>query len=184
MVRFIENETCFKDLFTVTKKIIVDDRGYIERLFCPNDLKCWKNRPIKQVNRTFTKAKGTIRGLHFQEKPYLEAKFIYCLKGKVMDVALDLRTDSKTFGQVFSLILSEKDHNSVLIPEGFAHGFQTLSENVEMLYFHSNYYSSTHEAGINAFDPLLKISWQLPCSNISGRDRKFMNLQNFKRIRL
>lgn len=184
MVRFIESETCFKDLFTVTKKPIADDRGYIERLFCPNDLKCWKNRSIKQINRTFTKAKGTIRGLHFQEAPYLEAKFIYCLKGKVMDVALDLRAESKTFGQVFSLILTDKDHNSVLIPEGFAHGFQTLSANVEMLYFHSNFYSSTHEAGVNAFDPLLEISWQLPCSHISERDRKFMNLQNFKRLRL
>ena len=162
MVRFIESETCFKDLFTVTKKRIADHRGYIDRLFCPNELKCWKNRPVKQVNRTFTKTTGTIRGLHFQEAPYLEAKFIYCLKGKVMDVAVDLRTDSKTFGQVFSIILTDNDHNCILIPEGFAHGFQTLSENVEMLYFHSNYYSSTHEAGINAFDPVLKISWQLP----------------------
>ena len=182
MVRFIESETCFKDLFTVTKKRIADDRGYIERLFCPNELKCWKNRPIKQVNRTFTKTAGTIRGLHFQEAPYLDAKFVYCLKGKVMDVAVDLRTDSKTFGQVFSVILTDNDHNSIFIPEGFAHGFQTLSENVEMLYFHSNYYSSTHEAGVNAFDPMLKISWKLPCSQISERDRKFLNLKNLKRI--
>ena len=182
MIRFIESETCFKDLFTVTKKRIADDRGYIERLFCPNELKCWKNRPIKQVNRTFTKTTGTIRGLHFQKAPYLEAKFVYCLKGKVMDVAVDLRTNSKTYGQVFSVILTDNDHNSILIPEGFAHGFQTLSENVEMLYIHSNYYSSTHEAGVNAFDPLLKIAWKLPCSQISERDRKFLNLKNLKRI--
>lgn len=180
MRRFIENETRFEGLFSVTKNTRSDERGYFERLFAPSELKCWANRPVIQVNRTFTKSKGTIRGLHFQKPPFLEAKFICCTKGSIMDVALDLRKKSKTFKQTFTTKLDEKKHDAIFIPEGFAHGFQTLSDNVEVLYFHSNEYAPTHEAGINAFDPSLKISWQLLCKSISERDAELMKLDDFE----
>ena len=179
MGRFIENETHFEGLFTVTRNMICDERGYFERLFSPKDLNCWENRPVKQVNRSFTKSKGTIRGLHFQNHPFLEAKFICCIKGEVMDVALDLRKTSKTFGNVYSTKLHEKKQDAILIPEGFAHGFQALSENVELLYFHSSDHKPKHERGINPFDPSLQISWQLPCVNISERDSKLMEIADF-----
>ena len=180
MPKFIEEKTHFDGLFTVTKTTITDNRGYFERLFSPKELQCWGNRPVLQVNRTFTKIKGTIRGLHFQNPPFLEAKFIYCIKGVVMDVALDLRETSKTFRQVYSTKLDEKKHNALLIPEGFAHGFQTLSDNVEILYFHSNDHAPMHEDGIHALDPSLNIAWQLPCANLSERDRQLRKIQDFK----
>lgn len=182
MNKFNENETPFNGLFTITKNIIGDDRGYLERLYCTEELLSWGNRKVAQVNRTFTEKRGTIRGLHFQKPPFLEAKLICCLAGAVMDVALDLRLGSITFGQVFIIELEAEKHNAVLIPEGFAHGFQTLTPAVEMLYFHSEVYSSSHESGINVFDESLKINWQLPCTQISDRDKSFKIFGEFEGI--
>lgn len=178
MSKFLEQETIFSGLFTVTKKIMGDNRGYLERLYCMNELRCWNNRPIAQVNHTYTKNKGTIRGLHFQHHPYSEAKFICCLRGKVMDVALDLRTDSTTYGQFYIIQLTAEKHNAILIPEGFAHGFQTLTNDVEMLYFHSQCYSPAAEGGVNAFDQRLNVPWALPCTQMSERDKLFPSFQH------
>lgn len=180
MIRFSEKPTIINGLFSVTKNIIGDDRGYFERLFCLNDLKCWSNRPIAQVNRTFTSKKGTIRGLHFQNPPNVEAKFICCLSGSVTDVALDLRQNSKTYGHTFIIELDSQKHNAILIPEGVAHGFQTLSNDVEMLYFHSNFYAPDNEAGVNILDDSLSIKWKFPCTQISERDKTFPFFKNFE----
>ena len=180
MSRFSENPTIIKGLFSVTKNIISDDRGYLERLFCLKDLKCWSDRPIAQVNRTFTSKRGSIRGFHFQYPPKAEAKFVCCLSGSVTDVALDLRLNSKTYGQTFIIELDAQKHNAVLIPEGVAHGFQTLSNDVEMLYIHSNFYSPDYEAGVNILDESLSISWKFPCTQISERDKMFPFFKNLK----
>ena len=180
MNRFIEIAEKIPGVFSIRKNILGDSRGYLERLFCASELSSWAARPVAQVNRTFSSKKGTVRGLHFQRHPFCEAKLICCLKGKVMDYALDLRKNSKTFGQTFTIELSSKSHNSVLLPEGVAHGFQALTDNVEMLYFHSHPYKSDHEAGVNMLDLDLGIKLPLNCTNISDRDLKLPSFKELK----
>jgi len=126
--------------------------------------------PISQVNQTVTKSRGTVRGLHYQRKPFAEIKLISCLKGKVWDVAVDLRKDSPTFLQWHSEELSSENHRALLIPEGFAHGFQTMSDDCELLYMHTAQYTREAEAGIRPNDPRLQISWPLEIYEISKRD--------------
>ena len=151
-----------------------DERGYLERIFCSRELKkIMSNKKIVQVNRTFTKKKGTIRGMHYQKKPFQETKIIQCIKGKILDIAVDLRKSSKTFLKHTSIYLDSKKPNSLIIPEGFAHGFQTLTNNVELLYFHTNFYNPKYESGLNPLDKLLSIDWPLNCKYLSERDCNF-----------
>ena len=182
MNRFDEVETEIGGVFTISRKAIGDERGYLERLFCIAELNCWSNRNISQVNKTLTAKKGTVRGLHFQYQPYAEAKLISCLRGSVLDFALDLRDGSPTFGQIFTIELNASLHNAVLLPEGVAHGFQTLTDNVEMLYFHSQPYAAEFEAGINILDQSLGIKLPLSITVISERDRKFPLFQKLKGV--
>lgn len=156
-----------------------DNRGSFERLFCPETLQGWKNRPIKQINKSTTKSSGTIRGLHFQHAPYAEAKLITCLRGEVFDVAVDVRYGSPTFGKTFAVLLSESNNKSVIIPEGFAHGFQSLTDNVELVYIHSEFYNRSFEGGVNCFDKDLGIKWPLKCKAISEKD---LNLKGLNQI--
>lgn len=163
--------TSISSLKVIQRKTVKDDRGYFERLFCNEALKTFlSEKGIVQINHTLTKQCATVRGMHFQIPPYAEMKLVSCLKGEVYDVAIDLRQDSPTFLKVHAEILSADDHKTLLIPEGFAHGFQTLTDNCEMLYFHTNYYHPQSERGINALDPLLNIQWPLPISFCSDRD--------------
>jgi dTDP-4-dehydrorhamnose 3,5-epimerase len=182
MVRFEEKPTKIEGIYTVSKKIIGDERGHLERLFCVNELSCWSNRPVKQVNKTYTEKRGTIRGFHFQKPPKVEAKYICCLNGKVSDFALDLRKNSATFGEIFQIELDANLHNAVILPEGVAHGFQTLTENVEMLYFHSEFYDPAMESGVNILDELLELDFELPCSVISERDKTFRPLSEIEGV--
>lgn len=184
MIRFEEKSTNIDGIFTISKKIIGDERGYLERLFCVNELSCWYNRPVVQVNKTYSEKKGTIRGFHFQKPPKAEAKYICCIKGKVSDFALDLRKTSKTFGKIFQIELDANLHNAVILPEGVAHGFQTLTDNVEMLYFHSEFYQPEMESGVNILDTSLELDFKLPCSIISERDKKFKLLSEIEGLTL
>jgi dTDP-4-dehydrorhamnose 3,5-epimerase len=140
-------------------------------MFCAEELHTigW-TRSIAQINRTLTSARGTLRGMHFQQPPHAEMKLVSCLRGEVLDVAVDVRTDSPTFLQWHAEVLSADNHTSLLIPEGFAHGFQTLSDEVEMLYLHSTFYAPGSEAGLNPQDPRLGIVWPLSVAAISDRD--------------
>lgn len=180
--RFIEIPTEFSDLYEIKKKSLSDNRGFFERVFCVEELTCWNNRAVVQVNRTLTKKKGTIRGLHFQYPPFCEAKFVACLRGCILDVVLDLRRASKTFGKLFTIRLDAKINNGLVIPEGFAHGFQTITDEVEMLYFHSKKYSPKHESGVNVFDKELNVPWELPCSEQSQRDKTLLNFQEIEAL--
>lgn len=182
MIRFVENNTDIDGVLVIEKKIIGDHRGYLERAFCCSELKGWGKKPVVQVNRTYTSKKGTMRGFHFQYPPFSESKFICCLRGAVMDVALDIRRNSDTFGQCFVIELDAAKHNAVIIPEGVAHGFQTLTDDVEMLYFHSNFYSAENEAGLNMFDAELPFKWELACSQVSERDKGFPKLSSIEGI--
>ena len=127
-------KTKIKDLTVVDIKSISDSRGFFQRIFCERELSgLLKNKNIVQLNRSFTKKSGSVRGLHFQNPPFAECKLVFCLKGEVYDVAVDLRMKSKTFLKHHSEILNEKNNRMMIIPEGFAHGFQTLSKNTELI---------------------------------------------------
>jgi dTDP-4-dehydrorhamnose 3,5-epimerase len=184
MQRFKINKTCLLDLFFVDLKPLKDNRGYLKRLYCNDEfINIMGNKPISQINYTFTKKKGSLRGLHYQIKPFSEKKIITCIKGEVYDVAVDLRKNSSTFLKYFSIILSEKNNKMIIIPEGFAHGFQTLKDNSEMMYFHSKPFSSKSERGINSLEPKLNIKWPLKFTQISARDKNHSFLKlDFKGI--
>ncbi len=164
--------------FTGAKKIKrrknQDERGYLSRLFCFEELKRKKiSFNIKQINLTLTKKKGTIRGLHYQLPPHSEIKIVTCIKGEIFDVIVDLRKGSPTFLKKYSLKLSQKNMKSLVIPKGFAHGFQALKDNCEILYFHSASYKPAFEDGLNFNDPKLSIKWPLKLEKISKRDKSF-----------
>jgi dTDP-4-dehydrorhamnose 3,5-epimerase len=169
--RFTISRTPLDGLTLLVRKPMGDDRGFLERLFCTSDLsEVLSGRSIEQVNRTFTAKRGAVRGLHFQNAPHAETKFVTCLRGRVFDVAVDLRRGSRTFLQWHSEVLAEDDHRTLVIPEGFAHGFQTLTETCELLYFHTAAYQPSAESGVNIRDPRLGIQWPETITEISARD--------------
>jgi dTDP-4-dehydrorhamnose 3,5-epimerase len=130
-----------------------------------------------QDNQSHSKH-GVIRGLHFQNSPYTETKIISCIKGKIWDVAVDLRKNSPTFMNYFAVELSENQHVSVLVPEGFAHGFQSLTDNCQIIYFNTSNYNPNSEGGINALDPRISIKWPIEISFRSIRDTEHQYLKN------
>ncbi len=171
--RFDIIETPLQGLKIIQRKPLGDSRGYLERLFCQADCADLLNgKTISQINHTLTSTTGTIRGMHFQLPPFSETKFVQCLKGDVYDVAVDVRADSPTFLRWYAEILSAANHKTFLIPEGFAHGFQTLTEDCEMLYFHTSPFNSNADAALNALDPMLAIQWPLPVTEQSTRDKE------------
>ena len=166
---------------------LADARGHLMRLFCEDALAAlgWKGkRHICQANHTLTRHKATIRGLHFQHPPHAETKIVTCLRGAVFDIAVDLRQNSPTYLQWAGVELTAENRRAYHIPEGFAHGFQTLTDDVEMLYFHSAPYVPDAEGGLNALDPLLNISWPLPAGNMSDRDKALPRANEFTGLTL
>lgn len=169
--RFTVQKTHLSELVIVERKPLGDSRGYLERMFCINELQdVFGDRDVVQINHTLTQSKGTVRGMHFQHMPNAEMKLVSCIRGAAFDVAVDLRKDSPTFLQWHAEILSEENHKTFAIPEGFAHGFQTLTDNCEMLYLHTAVYTPSTEAGVNPKDAKLAITWPLPITEISSRD--------------
>lgn len=128
-------------------------------------------KPIVQINHTLTIRKGTVRGMHFQYPPHAEAKIVSCLSGKIFDVVLDIRRKSETFLHWHGEELSGENRQSLYIPEGFAHGFQALSDNCELLYLHTAPYTKNAEGAFNTIDPRLAIRWPLPITEMSERDK-------------
>jgi dTDP-4-dehydrorhamnose 3,5-epimerase len=148
-----------------------DARGFLSRLFCLEELGGFGwTKPIMQITHSCTIQRGTVRGLHFQYPPHAEIKLVSCLRGEAWDVAVDVRAGSKTFLRWHAEHLSTDNGRALLIPEGFAHGFQALTDNVEMLYCHSAAYTPSSEAGLNPKDPKLDIDWPLPLTQLSARD--------------
>ena len=169
--RFTAHVTPLEGLAVISRKTLSDDRGFLSRLFCEEDLVPfgWQGH-IAQLNETGTRHKGTVRGMHFQHPPHAEIKLVTCTRGRVLDIAVDIRTQSPTFLQHVAIELSEDNACSLLIPEGFAHGFQALTDDVRMIYAHSKPYAAASEGGLNPQDPALGIGWPLPVVNLSSRD--------------
>ena len=183
MSHFTLQPTDLPGVTLVQRRIIGDARGYLGRMFCAEELAAvgWQAGPA-QVNRTLTSQKGAVRGMHFQYPPHAEKKLVSCLRGAVFDVAVDLRAGSATFGQWTGAILSDDNRHSLHIPEGFAHGFQALTEDAELLYCHSTFYAPDHEAGVLATDPDLGIDWPEPITQQSDRDLGLARLSGIRPI--
>jgi dTDP-4-dehydrorhamnose 3,5-epimerase len=148
-----------------------DTRGFLSRIFCAEELSLagW-HKPISQINHTHTAQRGTVRGLHFQYPPHAEMKLVSCLRGAIWDVVVDLRAGSPTFLHWHAHELSEINNLALLIPEGFAHGFQTLTDDCELIYLHSTAHVAVAEGGLNPHDPLLSIVWPLHITELSVKD--------------
>lgn len=161
-----------------------DDRGFFARLFCAREFEAQGLAAVfVQVNTSFSTAAGTLRGLHFQRKPMADAKLVRCLRGAIFDVIVDLRAGSATYGQWTSVELDEDNRAMIYVPQGFAHGFQTLRPDTELLYFHSQFYAPDHEGGLAYNDPQLAIPWPLPVLGLSPRDAAFPTLDALEPVR-
>lgn len=170
--------TDFEGLWVIETESKSDGRGFLTRLFCKNEFSEINFlKEFVQENLTLTRTKGTFRGFHYQLPPHSEAKLVRCISGKVTDFVIDLRKNSKTFLKSFSVELDSSKLNMILIPEGFAHGFQTLTDNCFMLYLHSNFYNPSFEQGIRYNDPAIKFELMLPVTEISERDKNHALIQ-------
>jgi dTDP-4-dehydrorhamnose 3,5-epimerase len=170
--RFDFHPTPLEGLLVIQRKPIEDPRGFFCRFFCAKTLQqVGFRRPIAQINHTRTRNRGAVRGLHFQHSPDAECKIVSCLRGEVFDVAVDIRRGSPTFLQWHAEILSARNRRNLLIPEGFAHGFQTLTKNCEMLYLHSAPFQPQAEGALHVADPKIGITWPLAVTELSERDR-------------
>ncbi len=153
---------------------MADERGVFSRLFCAGELSAiGHSKSIVQINHSVNKVKGTVRGLHYQHPPDAEIKMIRCLQGKVYDVILDIRKGSSTFLKWHAVELSPESFNMVYIPEGCAHGFQTLEDSSSLLYFHTAFYNKQNESGVRHDDPAVGIQWPLRVVNVSEKDMKY-----------
>ncbi|GAB2670105.1 dTDP-4-dehydrorhamnose 3,5-epimerase family protein [Arenimonas aestuarii] len=148
-----------------------DARGRFQRIFCAQELAAIRpDLQVAQTNLSLTRGRGSLRGLHYQSPPSAEWKLVRCLRGSVYDVVVDLRTGSPTFLRWHAVELAGGDKRALFIPEGFAHGFQVLEDEAELLYLHGAPWSPTHEGGLRHDDPRLGIPWPLPASGLSERD--------------
>lgn len=165
-------DTPLPDLKLVESSPYRDARGAFTRLFCAEYLQSLLgHRQIVQINHSRTSRTGSVRGLHFQSPPHAEMKMIRCMRGRVWDVAVDLRAGSTTFLQWHAEELSGDDARMLVIPEGFAHGFQVLEPDSELLYLHTAAYQPASEGGLRYDDARLAITWPLPPQDLSSRDQ-------------
>lgn len=172
--------TILNGSFTIQLDPINDERGWFARYFCKKEFSTiGHEKEWVQMNHSFSLKKGTLRGMHFQKPPYSEIKLVRCIQGSVFDVIIDLRKDSPTFLKWFGAELSAENKLMMYIPEGFAHGFQTLEDNSGLLYMHTAYYSPEAEDGLRYNDPQVNISWPLEISEISMRDTNHDLLEKF-----
>ena len=156
----------------ITRRKLGDSRGFLSRIFCAAELvEAGWTKPIVQINHTLSLTKGVVRGLHYQKPPHAEMKLVSCLTGAIWDVVVDLRAGSPSFLQWHAEVLSAENGAALLIPEGFAHGFQTLEPETNLLYLHSAAYAPEAEAALRFDDPSLAISWPLKATEMSERDQ-------------
>lgn len=165
-------ETPLAGCLVIKPKVITDARGYFMESFNEESFNkaTGLNVHFVQDNQSFSTF-GVLRGLHFQSDEHAQAKLVRVLKGEVLDVAVDLRIKSKTYGKYFSVVLSEENKLQFFVPRGFAHGFVVLSEYAEFFYKCDNYYNKASEGGLHFNDPELNINWQLPAGSLLVSDK-------------
>ena len=169
--RFSFLPTPISGLWIAQRMALNDARGSFARLFCADEFsEIGLNKPIIQINHSLNRKSGTVRGLHFQHPPHTETRIVVCVNGEVFDVAVDIRTGSETFLCWHGEKLSPENQKSMVIPEGFAHGFQTLTDDCELIYLHTGRYTPEAEEGLNILDPRIGIAWPLTPHSMSYRD--------------
>lgn len=172
--------TAIAGVVVVETPPFTDARGAFARLFCENELgPVLGSRRIVQINHSRTHAVGAVRGLHYQRAPHAEMKLVRCLRGRVWDVAVDLRAGSSTFRQWHAEELTPGNARMLVVPEGCAHGFQVLEADSELLYLHTARYLPDAEGGVRWDDPDLGIAWPLPVTDLSERDTRHPATRNF-----
>jgi dTDP-4-dehydrorhamnose 3,5-epimerase len=166
-------KTKLAQTLVLTQEPIPDNRGFFSRVFSQAELAAaGLDFPVRQINRSHNRLKGTLRGMHFQKPPHAEDKLVLVIKGAIVDVALDIRPDSPTYGQGHAETLSADNGRALLIPKGCAHGFQTLVDDTEVLYLVSEYYEPAAAEGLRWNDPGVAIAWpQNPPTVMSDKDR-------------
>ena len=172
--------TNIKDLVVLSPAVFEDDRGYFFESYNKNKLINFGIQiDFVQDNQSFSK-RGTLRGLHYQNPPYAQTKLVRVLQGEIMDVAVDLRKDSATFGEHFGIILSSENKKQLLVPQGFAHGFSVLSETAVVSYKCDQYYNKSSEGGIRFDDESINIDWgmDLATAIVSDKDLILPNFEN------
>jgi len=172
MNRFHFLETGLSGLWVAERTRLEDARGFLSRVFCAREFAQTGLRdPIVQINHTCTRGPGTVRGMHLQFPPHAETKVVSCLRGEVFDVAVDLRKGSPSLLRYHAEILSADNRRALVIPPGFAHGFQVLGGDCELLYLHTAPYVPAAEGGVGPADPRVGIDWPLEVRGLSERDR-------------
>lgn len=167
--------------FEVLLETHADDRGFFARFYCESEFAAHGlNTNWVQMNLSFNKRAGTLRGLHFQRASSAEVKLVRCLRGQVWDVIVDLRHGSTSYGEHCVVVLDSERRNSIYIPGGFAHGFQSMTDDAELQYFHSKPYSPDSEGGLNAKDDEVGIKWPLPIRRLSDRDSTLPKLKELQ----
>lgn len=168
------------DVILLTPRVFTDERGFFMETYQKDDFaKTGITSEFVQQNHSMS-IKGVLRGLHYQKEPYVQAKLVRCIKGEIFDVAVDIRKNSSTFGKYVSVILSEENKNQLYIPRGFAHGFEVLSDEAEVIYSVDNAYSKESESGIKWNDQKINIKWPIKSPILSTKDKLLQNLNNFK----
>jgi dTDP-4-dehydrorhamnose 3,5-epimerase len=177
-------ETSIPGVCVIESTAFQDNRGAFSRLFCLQELKAaLGQKTIVQINHSMTHSVGAVRGLHYQRPPHAETKIVRCLKGRVFDVAVDLRQGSPTFLKWTAVELTPENHLAFVIPEGCAHGFQVLEADSELLYLHTAFYTPDAEGAVRFDDPRIGVNWPLAPTDLSARDLSHPHLEeNFKGI--
>jgi dTDP-4-dehydrorhamnose 3,5-epimerase len=167
-------ETKLAGAFVIEIERREDNRGFFGRAFCQREFAEHGLKPlIAQANIAFNKVRGTVRGMHFQYPPFAESKLVRATRGSILDIIVDLRPESPTYLQHVAVELSADNHRALYVPERFAHGYQTLEDATETSYQVGEFYSPGSEGGLSPFDPDLKLSWPLPVTEMSDKDRNW-----------
>lgn len=175
----IFHETKLPGVFEIQVEAKSDERGFFARTWCQREFeKHGLNPKLVQCSVSFNERKGTLRGMHFQDVPYAETKLVRCTQGSIYDVVLDLRSQSPTFKQWISVVLTAEKRNMVYIPEGCAHGFLTLEDQTEVFYQMSEFYNAESARGLRWDDPAFQIVWPARVEVISERDRTYPNFES------
>lgn len=178
----IFQETVLKGAYVIEPELKEDERGFFARTWCQREFSEYGlNTSLAQCNISFNKKKGTLRGMHFQRPPYDESKLVRCTMGAIYDVIIDLRHGSTTFKKWFAIELNADNRRMLYIPEGFAHGFITLTDNTEVFYQMSQFYNPEYADGVRWDDPVFNIKWPIDVTIISDRDRSYPDFKRYGR---
>jgi dTDP-4-dehydrorhamnose 3,5-epimerase len=179
-------EIPLKGAYIIETEPFRDKRGLFARTYCKREFQeIGHNKDFVQFNHSATTQKGTLRGMHYQVPPSAEIKLIRCVSGKVYDVIVDIRFQSPTFLRCYGVELDEENMRMIYVPEGFAHGFQTLEDNTQLIYHHTQYYDPANERGIRYNDPSIAIEWPLEPVNVTDKDKSYPLIDNnFKGIKI